>query len=275
MMSPLTPAALKNIYRRACLAELHALKIGNTHLWGRGKDSLAAFAAAAELSKQPLCHPAATVGERIFAAALAVKPLGGNLNLGIILLAAPILYATQTYGDCTRQTMERTLQALTVTDAEYAFAAIRLLRPSALKKRVRRQDVAAAPSQNLRRVMALAEDDLIAAEYSLGFPQVFAGGDFIGKKGENGRPLAETLALLHLRFVAMGDSHLLKSVSAKAAKTTAELASRLAKRLKVGGFSMKSLLEADEKLKRRGHNPGTSADLVVASMLVAFIRQQW
>ena len=267
---------LADLFERACLAELSALKIGNTHIWDAGKGNIATFATAAALAKAPLCRRGASVGERILSAAEAVKPLGENVNLGIILLAAPILKTAQTTDNCARQALKATLRGLTIEDAERTFQAIRLLNPSGLRRRVRRGNVFARPSEDLRRVMALAaKTDLIAAEYATGFPQVFAGSEFIGEKHRNNRPLSETLARLHLRFVAMGDSHLAKSVSVKAAKTARSLALRLISRLEAGRFSLKPLLAADKKLKQLGYNPGASADLVVASALVAFIRWRW
>ncbi len=268
---------LARLYKLACRAEISALKIGNTHLWGRGKAKPEDFTAVAEATAAPLCRAEGRVGERILAAArAAVKTRGENLNLGIILLAAPILKTARRYGSCLPSQLEKTLEATSLADSLNVFRAIRLLKPAALRRKVASQSVFSAPTLTLRRVMALAANyDLIAAQYAAGFPQVFAGSRFIAENRRLDRPLSEAVALIHLRFLSMGDSHLAKAVSAKAAASARTLALKLLEDCKRRGFSLRRLLQADRKLKKANANPGTSADLATASALVAFINERW
>ena len=95
-------------------------------------------------------------------------------RLGIVLLLAPL--AAVPPDEPLRDGVRRLLAALTVADAEQVYEAIRLAAPGGLG-RVQDQDVAAAPTQTLREVLALAADrDLIARQYTNAFADVWNDG---------------------------------------------------------------------------------------------------
>src|SRR5690242_14660894 len=89
--------ALSAAYIAACELELRALKPGNVHDFAAGHGmTVDDFAASAEVSAGPLCRPGASVGERILGAIRATRErVGCNTNLGIVLLAAPLVAAAE------------------------------------------------------------------------------------------------------------------------------------------------------------------------------------
>jgi triphosphoribosyl-dephospho-CoA synthase len=268
-------AALRNAYVDACRCELRALKPGNVHILGEGHNmTVEDFERSAAASAEPLSHPGRTVGSRVFEAARAThKAVGCNTNLGILLLSAPLLAAAEiaARGEL-HQAIEATLDRLTVEDAVQVYDAIRIARPAGLGT-APEQDIAKAPSIDLRRVMTLAaERDRIARQYATGFADVFdigVCGLAEAQRADAGREWAT--AHVYLSFLAaFPDSH----IARKFGQERAEEVRREAARLRAAAGSAHeleehaaSLVEFDRSLKARGLNPGTSADLTVASLL--------
>src|SRR5215469_5672761 len=155
----------------ACRAELAALKPGNVHIHGDGHGmSVADFLRSAEAAAPPLCGTGIGVGRRIRDAVEASwNAVPMNTNLGILLLAAPLLAAAELGDGDLGGRVERVLAALTIEDARHAFVAIARANPAGLG-RVEAEDVAGEPTVTLRQAMALAADrDLIARQYALGY----------------------------------------------------------------------------------------------------------
>ncbi|WP_245492174.1 triphosphoribosyl-dephospho-CoA synthase, partial [Mesorhizobium sp. M7A.F.Ca.CA.001.09.2.1] len=75
--------------------EIEALKPGNVHLFADGHGmSAAQFMTSAEVSSGPLTDPRLPVGQRMLEAVRATRlAVATNTNLGIILLAGPLICA--------------------------------------------------------------------------------------------------------------------------------------------------------------------------------------
>ena len=104
MSSPASPEhamsrneALQRAYIAACRLELRALKPGNVHVLSEGHGmTVAQFEASALASAPALAAPGKPVGERIRDAVAATHAaVGCNTNLGIVLLAAPLMAAAE------------------------------------------------------------------------------------------------------------------------------------------------------------------------------------
>lgn len=260
-------------YVAACGLELRALKPGNVHDFAPGHGmTVGDFALSAEVSALPLCRPGATVGERILGAIRATRErVGCNTNLGIVLLAAPLIAAAERGQPPLPQAVGSVLAALTREDAAAAYEAIRLAAPAGLG-RVEEQDVAAAPSMDLREAMTLAAPrDRIARQYAEGFADVFDIG--VARAARSARRDISpewTATLIYMDFLAaFPDSHIARKYGAGTAEEVREKAAPLAATLgdQAGTESLASLLAFDGWLKARGLNPGSSADLTVASLL--------
>lgn len=264
-------AALRRAFLAACEAELTALKPGNVHVHGDGHGMIVDdFRRSAAAAAPPLCRAGSTVGARIReAVAASIAVAGCNTNLGIILLAAPLIAAAER-GGTLRATLTAVLDDLTVADAIDAYAAIAAANPGGIGSAAQ-EDVFSPPSVRLRAAMALAADrDSVARQYATGFADVFAIGVTRLKAAKRQRASPDwATTLVYLDFLSeIPDSH----VARKFGLDTARSVQREAIDLRVNlpddpAVAFPGLLAFDADLKKRGLNPGTSADLTVASLL--------
>ena len=267
-------ATLRGAFLGACRAELEALKPGNVHNHADGHGmTVQDFLLSAEAAAGPLCTPGAAVGARIRAAveaSWAAVPL--NTNLGIVLLSAPLLCAAECGTGGLRSRLRAVLSSLTVADAIDAFAAIRLANPGGLG-RAETQDVGTAPTVTLLEAMRLAVDrDRIARQYASAYTDVFETGIVrIGTSREAGHPPNWTATLVFLDFLcAFPDSHIARKFDAETAERVRVEAIQVYRALpESAAASFPPLLAFDRSLKERALNPGTSADLTVASLLAS------
>jgi triphosphoribosyl-dephospho-CoA synthase len=267
-------AALERLYVQACLIELRALKPGNVHIYGEAHGmTVDQFEASARASAPPLCARGA-VGRRILAGVAATRTaVGCNTNLGIVLLAAPLIAAAQTSPrNGLRRALAATLAALTVADARDAYEAIRLAEPAGLGH-ADTEDVGEVPTVDLRRAMTLAAGhDLIARQYASDYAEVFGIGVCRLAAARRAHHTAEWAATLaYMDFLAgFPDSHIYRKHGAVEAEAVRRDAAALTAHLDRGPNDdalVQALLAFDRRLKARGINPGSSADLTVASLL--------
>ena len=252
----------------ACIWEATARKPGNVHRFHDYEDVtyvdfiLSAAAIAPWLdsaSERP-------IGETILLCAKATKRVTRtNTNLGIILLLAPL--ASVANEECLRPALEEKLSLSTVKDAELCYQAIAVMRPSGLGE-VEAEDVSQAPTQNLRQVMGLAaERDTIALQYVNVFEQVFAEGvPFLEEAISKGACAERAIQSCFLRLLAKRPDSL---IARKCGLALAEEASRRASETTLEDLD---LLEAWLCAEGHSRNPGTTADLVTASLFVALLQ---
>jgi triphosphoribosyl-dephospho-CoA synthase len=274
-MSGLPPAAIAAAFLAACRAELDAPKPGNVHMHAPGHGmTVADFVSSAEAAAPFISDPARGVGGRVLGAVEATcAACGQNTNLGILLLAAPLAAAAQAGGEL-RLSLKRVLAGLTVEDASLAYRAIRLASPGGLG-RSDRHDVAAEPAVTLLEAMrAAAARDRIARQYATGFADVLDLGVprlLAGRKA--GWSDAWAMTGTYLAFLAgCPDTHIARKHGGEAAESVRQQAVELERRLLAGHdpeASLPVLLAFDRELKGAGLNPGTSADLSVASWFAA------
>jgi triphosphoribosyl-dephospho-CoA synthase len=270
----LAPQVIAQAFERACLDELAAPKPGNVHVFADGhRMSADDFVRSAAAAAAPLSIRGARVGARILGAVEAsVAATGVNTNLGIILLCAPLAVAAGAGGDL-RRSLARVLDGLDRNDADLVFRAIVHAAPAGLG-RAERLDVHGPATADLRAAMAEAAGrDRIALQYVTGFSDIFERGAprFAARIAATGDRRLATLSV-YLEFLsAFPDTH----VARKYGSTVAE-------RIRVAAAVLESDVQAaarlddvlpkvlawDEKLKKDGINPGTSADLTVASLFV-------
>jgi triphosphoribosyl-dephospho-CoA synthase len=268
-------ARLADAFVAACRLELRALKPGNVHIFADGHGmTVGDFERSAVASAPFVAAPGATVGERVRGAVEASwDAVGCNTNLGILLLAAPLLCAAERAPPGgLRDSLDEVLRDLTLCDAELVYAAIRRAAPAGLG-RVAAQDALLPPTVPLGAAMALAAGhDRIARQYVASFEDVFALGVAALRRHEAaGTEESEAAARIYLSFLtAFPDSHIARKFGIEAALAVRDEALALAPLLSRPGAwaRMRSeLLAFDVRLKARGLNPGTSADLTVASLL--------
>ncbi len=266
---------IRAAYERACRLEIEALKPGNVHVFAEGHGmSTEQFLLSAEVSSTPLTDPALPVGRRILEAVRATRQaVGLNTNLGILLLSAPLARAAELPGRPLRDGVATVLDRLTMDDAASVFEAIVLASPGGLGS-AETHDVRKPPTVPLLDAMREAAGrDRIARQYASGFEDVFVLGlpalhDAIAR-GERG--MWPTIFVYMAFLAAFADSHVVRKHGEAVAEKVREeaVAVNAALHPSAGEAERIALLTAfDQRLKSRDINPGTSADLTVACLLV-------
>lgn len=261
----------------ACALDVQVRKPGNVSVAspGHGMES-AQFLAAAAAAAGPISAAGARVGARIEPAVRgAWQATGCNTNLGIVLLAAPLLAAfercaTPVDAQALQGAVLDVLDALDVDDACAAYRAIALAHPGGLG-RAPEQDVFAPPTVDLGQAMALAADrDRIAWQYAHGFADVFA----LVPVFRAARDPARGMQAVFLEcLAARPDSHIVRKHGVAVAQSVMEQAAPWRARARRGKDldADPAFARWDEDLKASGLNPGTSADLCVGIALASFL----
>jgi triphosphoribosyl-dephospho-CoA synthase len=273
---------LEALYREACEIELQAFKPGNVSVYADGHDmTVADFRRSAEASAGPLCNPAYSLGEKIYHAVKATREgVGCNTNLGIVLLCAPLAQAAADKPESVtlRQALAGVLSSTTIEDADWVFKAITLAAPGGLGS-AGEQDVHQKATVNLLEAMKLAASrDRIAFQYSSGYQDIF---DFstrlyynviCGRIGRNWAALAVYVGLLR-RFP---DSHIERKYGDQ---YTGMVAARMAmledalQQAESPEQTLSLLYQIDQEFKSMGINPGTTADLTVATLFTVLLEE--
>jgi triphosphoribosyl-dephospho-CoA synthase len=264
---------IADAFRSACLAELTALKPGNVHAFADGhRMTTAQFERSAAAAAAPLATPGARVGQRILDAVAATQAaVGTNTNLGIILLCAPLAAAAETGRADLRAALADVLDGLDTADAELAFRAIVRASPAGLGQ-VAENDVTQPARVTLRRAMADAADrDRVARQYVTAYDDIFDRGlPRLAAAAERKWPEDWTISAIYLGFLAdFFDSHIVRKYGTAVAKTVQASATRFDAELKSAWDPSRladALLAWDTALKAKSINPGTSADLTVATL---------
>jgi triphosphoribosyl-dephospho-CoA synthase len=260
----------------ACNAELEALKPGNVHVYRPGHGmQVNDFRRSAEVAAAPIASPGAPIGRRIFKAVEAtIAAVGQNTNLGIVLLCAPLAAAFE-YPDLSlRRALATVLQRLDRQDADLAFRAIMLAAPAGLG-RASRHDVSDTAVVTLREAMMEAQDkDLIARQYSCDFADIFdLGLTELAKSRQRWEDPRWSTVAVYLAFLSRyDDTHIQRKYGVSAARRVRLQARSALERLHAcsdPSVVVDDLLQWDAALKQNRVNPGTSADLTVATLFAS------
>jgi triphosphoribosyl-dephospho-CoA synthase len=258
----------------ACIWEATARKPGNVHRFCDFDDTgyvdfLSSAAAIAPVLAEACNH---SVGATVLEAVQRTRQVArANTNLGIILLLAPLAKA-DSWPDG-RASVAAVLEALTIEDAELAYQAILLAGAGGLGQ-MPEQDVRGVPTVTLREAMALAADrDLIARQYVNGFAEVFEQGAPAVLAGiERTGCLEGGIVHTYLHLMSSFPDTL---IARKRGAGEAEESARRAAEVLAAGWpetpaGRAALAELDDWLRAEGHqrNPGTTADLIAASLFV-------
>lgn len=218
------------------------------------------------------------VGETVLAVVQASRRVApANTNLGIALLLAPLAKAALGGGPL-RVRLGATLRALDVADASAAYAAISLSGAGGLHVRVE-HDVRSEPTIGLREAMgSAAERDSIASEYVTDYALTFEIGvpALVAALGA-GLAVREAIVELHLQLLDQAPDTLIARKRGADAAARVSVAAREV--LAAGGMrtaaGRQALRSFDATLREPGNalNPGTTADLVTATLFVALVER--
>jgi triphosphoribosyl-dephospho-CoA synthase len=263
----------------ACVFEVTAQKPGNVSRQADFRDARFEDFVASAVAIGPAFQNAAsvTVGETVLRAVSDTRRfVATNTNLGMVLLLAPLAKATgeRSAEEGFRDAVVRVLNDLTVGDARRAYEAIRLAAPAGLGE-VDRHDVRnGAVTATLREAMESARQrDSVAREYVTGFEVTFGlGYESLRQTWDEGRTFSDCIVQTFLVLLAEVPDTLIARKNGRAA---AERVSRRAREVLAAGgcFSPRggdelARLDGDLRSESHGLNPGTTADLVTASLFV-------
>ena len=279
---------LERAFVDACLLDVMALKPGNVgvHADGHGMEVLD-FVRSARAAAPPIAGEAPCVGERIYRAVAATRAaVGTNTNLGIVLLAAPVAHAARQAATrlCQRSLSDllgQVLAGLTVADAELAFEAICLANPGGLGDSARHDVHQPARVTLLEAMREAADRDSIARQYVTGYADVMQIGlprlAAARARGCDRRWAATEVFLGFLSSVP--DTHVVRKfgwAEAEALREAARAQAEAAGQVSDSRALLPAWREWDAALKARGANPGTSADLTVATLFwSALLEPDW
>jgi len=273
----LTQQQLIDVYQRACQLDVQAFKPGNVSVYNEGHDmTVKDFILSASVSAEPITNKDYSLGEKIYYAVKATRDaVGCNTNLGILLLCAPLIQAA--YQQQTGQTLPAALQLVldntTVDDASWVFKAITLASPGGLGKS-EEQDVSDTPVVSLIQAMKIASDkDRIAMQFTTNYKDIF---DFAVLRYNSafvkfGNEAWATSAVYTGLLSKFSDSHIERKYGDKYSGWVLE------QFITVDDALLKTsnpeqllpmLHDVDRQFKDKGINPGTTADLTVATVLI-------
>lgn len=268
------------LFRLACRYDVLAFKPGNVSIARAGHGmSAREFLASAALAAPCLVRQDLPLGRRIRGAVEAtLAGVGCNTNLGILLLSAPLLAASaaRPAGTSLADRLDEILHHTTIEDAAEVYAAIRVAQPAGLGS-APAEDVRQVPSRTLREVMVLAAGwDEVAAEYAHGYRTVFGVGlPALRASLQAGAWLSRAVTDCYLGLLAsLEDSHIARKwgrALAAAVKAEARSVTSALKACETQKQRWMLLSAFDKTLKGRGLNPGTTADLTVASLLALLL----
>lgn len=275
MNSPPSSTSLAVCAELACTWEARARKAGNVNPVHSFRDLTVDefYRSAVAIAPVIDAAPQRSVGATVLLAIQATREVvASNTNLGIVLLLAPLAVVPRRFP--LRAGINAVLDALTIDDAKQVFAAIRLANPGGMGVRSE-HDIRSEPTLPLREVMGLAHDhDLIARQYVNGFCEVLEEGVPALQIGmERVRYLEDAIIFCQLTLLGRHPDSLIER---KRGYHEAKEASRRAQAVLDAGWPQSPLgrrafaeLDAWMRAIRNTRNPGTTADLVTASLFAA------
>jgi len=267
---------LRIAYLFACRKDIEIIKPGNVNIKSPHLDTKAEdYLESSLLSSKELFKTDYSLGERILnSIKITRSKVKTNTNLGIILLCAPIIHACIYFNNLTlREGIKKTLSTSTVKDTQDLCMAINISAPGGLGTR-EIYDTASKPTVSILEIMNhSASYDRISYQYSHDYSDIF---DFIIPRlvflNKKHNSLDISLSLMFMEILAkIPDSHISRKFDDKIAKKTSNNASDLLKILDreySPDYLVDRLNNLDYEYKKKGINPGTTADLLVASLMI-------
>ena len=279
---------LKKQIKLSCYAEMDSLKPGNVHKYSSGHGMTAKdFYKSANIIENYLTQKNYHFSKKILKCVEEIKKkVKKNTNLGIILLFAPVISILLKNGFLDKRNLYKKIslfiKSQNIKSSLPIFKAIKIAAPGGLGKS-NRYDVNYLPKVTLYNAMNYSsKKDLIAKQYVTGFKDIFKIGLPAYKKFQSKWHNEEwALTGVYLTYLKqLTDSHIKRKKGkeiAKKVKTEAKKYYKLIeneKNFKNIDKITKKLLFFDKKLKSNNINPGTTADLTVATLFIEKVTQK-
>ena len=276
---------LKKQIKFVCDTEIKSLKPGNVHKYSEGHGmNLKDFLKSSLIISKCLTKNNLDLGKKILISVNEIQnKIKKNTNLGIILMLSPIATIVQEEGVISKEELLKKIKSLikkqNIKNSIPIFKAISLTSPGGLGFS-KKYDVNELPNTNLYKAMEFAKKkDLIARQYCNGFEDIYKIGIPAYKKFYNKWGKVDwALTGVYLTFLKkFNDSHIVRNKGNKIATSIKKEAKKyyfFLKRNKNLTKIKKKLLIFDKKLKSKRINPGTIADLTVATLLFEIVTKK-
>lgn len=254
--------------RWACLLEATAPKAGNVYPGRPFADlTFADFVAAAEITARWLARDGTPMSQRMLGAVQETRAqTGSNVNLGIVLLLGPLVAADQRQRSIGwRPAVAEVLGSWQPADGQRIFEAIFAAAPGGLGSAAEYDIQNTRGPVDVVAAMTLAADrDRVARQYATGYADLF--DNIVPRVEESIREVGDVLLGIRnaqLRLLAAAADSLIER---KNGPRAAEEVRRRAAAVTLADPA--SIEQFDRDLRRDGNrwNPGTTADLIVASL---------
>ncbi len=269
-------------YQQACEIELQAYKPGNVSTYNAGHDmTVDDFRMSYRVSSEAVTDPEYSLGEKIYHAVKATRDaVGCNTNLGIVLLCAPLFQALEKKqaGQSLRQALKKTLDQTSRADADWVFQAIQLASPGGLGES-NHEDVSRKATMSLTEAMKIASHrDRVAYQFATCYKDIFEFTFFVYNNNfeKFGEKNWAALAVFSAMLALYPDSHIERKYGNQYSDWVATEMGKIHNALATtrNPKSLISMLDRlDKAFKVKGINPGTTADITVATVLVVFLEQ--
>ena len=276
---------LKKQIKFVCDTEIKSLKPGNVHKYSKGHGmNIKDFLKSSLIISKCLTKNNLDLGKKILVSVNEIQnKIKKNTNLGIILMLSPIATIVQKEGVISKEELLKKIKSLikkqNIKNSIPIFKAISLTSPGGLGFS-KKYDVNEPSNTNLYKAMEFAkEKDLIARQYCNGFKDIYKIGIpaykiFYNKWGK----VDWALTGVYLTFLKkFNDSHIVRNKGNKIATSIKKEAKKyyfFLKNNKSLTKIKKKLLVFDKKLKSKRINPGTTADLTVATLLLEIVTKK-
>ena len=266
----------------ACQQEVSAPKPGNVNCYGEAhRMSVQDFLKSAQAIAPILSQKNLSVGSMILKSVIATrKVVNCNTNLGIILLFAPLCKAIRGCNTSAQlpESLRHLLNNLTLDDTKNAYKGIRLAQAGGLGNS-KLHDINNEPTVTLRHAMEYAKDkDSIAAQYLNNYHDILGLGLTSLTSSINcGESIEWASAFAYLNLLSViPDSLVIRKQGLPCAKSLMKESKEMLRKLngnkKLSQFESDIILW-DKELKQKAINPGTTADMTAATLLVYAFEQ--
>tara|TARA_B100001029_G_scaffold934_1_gene680 strand:+ start:112 stop:717 length:606 start_codon:yes stop_codon:yes gene_type:complete len=194
--------------------------------------------------------------------------------LGIVILIAPIIQAILTSTKTTfRSALKDVIKTSRISDTNLLCRAINSVNPGGLGEK-EEMDTNSLPKVTIKTIMdKSAKYDRLSYQYSTGYSDIL---DFIVPRIiEHKKYIENTDFLLSLVFLEIlseiPDTHISRKFNEKIAKKTSNEARDLIKIINTERSRKKAIsriCQLDYEYKNKGINPGTTADLLLSSVMI-------
>ena len=267
----------KKAYLFSCKKDVTILKPGNVHSSSPHTDTNAEdYIKSSIYSSEMLFNENLELGQRVLeSVSLTSKFIKKNTNLGIILTCAPLIHSLIKYHNFPlKEALSLVLKNATTSDTIAICKAINIANPGGLGKS-KKYDTHLLPNVGLIEIMEYSSKyDRISYQYTNLFRDIL---DFVVLCLNNYQKRYESLDLsISLTFLEIlseiPDSHIQRKFGHKIAKKTSNQANDLLKMLVTERINRdsfdKRMNNLDYEYKKQGINPGTTADLLVAGLMI-------